>query len=346
MTNNILDRFTSVTGRYKPPRGGTDWVLTEPSKRLSDSTGRSDTSSPTISQQGNYLGFDVKDFIYQYSQFVVNNLGKITNFYTGVEKNPDIQSFKMLDHLLYLSDILNSAAILNESRFDNSEYWDVIEMLDDIRTSLQSAKNMAKWVRSTTADGDFNTNPEASVVLEQYNTLEMLASKAGYDDPQNSWERIAMRNDLDEDDYDLSGGNVLKINVLSGIPLVVDDVVDRCIGDNMKGKDILVNIEYKNDDLNTVEGDDCLFQCYNTLLKLKKGDIPEFPELGQGVIPGGNMALFSYPTVLRQLHKTFETDSSVKTIGIGGLKVDNDTISLDVLLESKFGDILKKGSVV
>lgn len=299
-----------------------------------------------IDSYNKITGLSVGDYISSYNSFVSTNLGKIVNYYIGVEEKPDIISFKLLNSLLKESNSYDEASLIHCNRFDNAEYWDLIELLDDIRTSLNTANNTYKWVRSTVANGDFNTDPEANVVLGQLSTIESLANSAGYKDPNNSWVKIAIRNDLDEDKYTTAGGNVLKINVLSGTGLVISDVIDQVFGENMKGKDILAKFTFHNNDLAVVSGDACLFQSYSSLLTLRKGDIPEFPYLGIGVIIGGNMAAFSYPTILRQVHSTFYTDSSVKSVGISKFNTDGDNIELDFQIASKFGDILQNGTIL
>ena len=291
-------------------------------------------------------GLRIGSYFKVYGLFVNTDLNRIVNYYTGVESTPNISSFKRLDYLLAESNRFNESVIKNGRRFNNAEFWDVVEALDNIRTSLQTDSNTYKWVRSTIANGDFNTNPEADVILGQSNTLEDVAAKAGYSDPNNSWVKIAMRNDLEEEGYTTDGGNTLTINILSGTGLLIDDVVDQVFEDNMFGKDINVKFEYADDDLVTVVGEACQIQCYTTLLNLAKGDIPEFPDMGIGVVIGGNMAGFSYPTILRQFHRIFYRDSSVKSVSITKFNTDMDKIELEISIESKFGEILKNPVVI
>lgn len=297
----------------------------------------------TIDGFNKITGIRVDKYISDYGVFVTKNLGSIVNYYTGVDTKPDIIAFKSLEDLIKRSKIIDEAIMINSRRFIGAEYWNLVESLDDIKTSLQTADNTSRWVRSTIARGDFNTNAEVDIVLDQDKTIEDLAEESGYIDSDNSWVKIALRNDLDEEDYTLEGGNVLKINMLGRAAIIIDDVIDETSGDNMYGKDIKAVMTYVDDDLETVIGEACMNQCYETLIKLSKGDIPEFREMGMGKLVGGNMASFSYPTILRQLHRTFYRDSSVESVSISEFRIEEDIVNMDVIIESKFGKFLREG---
>lgn len=292
------------------------------------------------------IGINVSKFITDYSSFVSSNLGSIVNYYTGADSQPDIKSFNLLADLIKRSKEINEAIAINTRRFGVAEHWTLVEAIDDIITSLDTASNTPRWVRSTVANGDFNTNAESDVVMNQNNSVEAMAEKAGYDDPDNSWIKIAMRNDLDEDKYTFEGGNILKINMLGRSAIVIDDVIDTTSGDNMYGKDIKTKISFVNDDFDTVEGEECMLQCYGILIKLQKGDIPEFEEMGLSGGVGSNMAAFSYPVALRQLHRTFYRDASVESVSMVDLNINQDIVTANIIITSKFGAFLKKGVLI
>ena len=299
-----------------------------------------------IDKFNSITGLRVDTFISSYTSFVDTDLTKIVNFYSGLLSKPDLTSFRNLSSLIDQSKTLNESIMTNSRLFDNAEYWDLVEVLSDIHSSLETAANTARWVRSTRANNDFNTNPEVDVVLSSRTTIESLARTSGYQEPIDSWVNIALRNDLDEDKYTVGAGNVLKINMLGSKSFVIDDVVDTISGDNMYGKDIKTVFKYTDNDLETVEGEPCLFQSYNTLLKLSRGDIQEFVDMGLSPVIGSNIAVFSYPVVLRQLHRTFDRDSSVDAVSILDFNIQDDNMVMNVLIESKFGSFLKTGVII
>ncbi len=288
-------------------------------------------------------GLDVGKYFSDFTSFVDINLNRIINYYTGVEKNPDIQSFQKLVYLVSESDKFNEAIIKNDRRFNKSEYWNIMDALDEIRTRLSTTENTYKWVRSTTAKGDLNINSEVEDVLGQFNTIEDVAKRNGYQDPINSWSDIAMRNDLDEEDYTPSGGNILKVNMIGRRSIIIDDVVDRLFGDNMYGKDINVIMSYIDNDLDTVTGYDCMVQSYETLLGMRRGDVPEFSDMGVSAAAGGNISSFAYPVILRQLQQVFYSDSSVDSISIIEFKVVEDNVAMGIAISSKLGKSIKRG---
>lgn len=289
------------------------------------------------------VGINVSRFISDYSLFVSNNLNSIINYYTGTVSDPDLKSFNVLNDLISRAKEINESIAINHRRFDVAEYWTVVEAIDNIITALDTAYNTSRWVRSTIANGDFNTNLESEVVLPQNNTLENLAKSSGYEDSANSWVRIAMRNDLDEDKYTLDGGNVLRINMLGRASIEIDDVIDNISGDNMYGKDIRRKFSYVNDDIDTVVGESCMLQCYEILIGLTKGDIPEFEDMGLSGGVGNNVSSFSYPLTLRQIHRTFYRDASVESVTMSELEINQDIVTASIIIQNKFGSFLRKG---
>lgn len=294
----------------------------------------------------NITGLRLDLHISRFQFFVENHLPFIISYYRGTAESLESTIQTELSSLTKESKRYREACLNHSRAFDNAEFWDVVDLIDEIGIRLKTIERTPRWVRSTVAALDRNINTEIDSVLESQHTLEDMARNHGYEDAENSWHRIAMRNDLDEEDYTIEGGNILKINIAGNISVVIDDVVDIMYGDNVYGKDIVTTIGFSNNDLNTVEGEACMIQCYETLIGLSKGDIPEHEDMGLSDVMGGNIAAFSYPTILRQVHRTMDRDDSIESVGISKFNTDGDIIVIDMIIESKFGKYIKKGIVL
>lgn len=288
-------------------------------------------------------GLDFNAYLSRFKYFVEKHVPVIVGFYKGTYAHLSHDVYTELNALKTESKRYTEAILKHSHRFDNAEYWEIAEVIDEMAIRLKTIERTPRWVRSTFASLDKNTNTEVDVNLPSMTTLEELAARSGYEDPQNSWVSIAMRNDLDEEDYTPDGGNLLNVNLAGGNSVIINDVVDVMSGDNAYGKDIYRVMTFENDDLVTVEGEACMIQCYEVLIGMQRGSVPEFPEMGIGEVLAGNIAAFAYPTILRQVHRTMYRDDSVESVGINKFDTDGDAVIMDIFIESKFGKYIRTG---
>ncbi len=282
-------------------------------------------------------GLDYLSYSNRFRLFVENMLPLIIGYHSGTYKSISSEVYKEIDEIHKLSLTFDSAVVSNSNRFHNSEYWDVVTALDEMSVKIMTIKRMPRWLRAPVDFYSTNTSPEIEVSVGSMSTIEDLAASVGYSNPDNDWADIAIRNDLDEDDYTTDGGMVLMVNGSGNSSVVINDVVDIMSGDNAYGKDVFSVITFDNDDIKTVEGLDCAMQCYTNLINLRKGGIPEHPEMGIGEIMTGNIAAFSYPVILRQVHNTLYRDDSVSSVGISSFDTNGDSVSLSIIIKSKLG---------
>ena len=128
----------------------------------------------------------------------------------------------------------------------------------------------------------------------------------------------------------------------NGDSIFIESVVDNIVGEKILGKDILYKTTFENDDLLVLSYKDTFFQSVNILMKLKKGDNPEFYDLGlqKNVAVGSNINSISYPVLLRQISEAFQTDDTIKSQEITGFRKEQDAIFIDMEIESKMSTIV------
>ena len=285
--------------------------------------------------------YPIRDFFQSFIFFNNNNYSKIIDYFNGDSQIADSQAFNNLKILRLESIKLFEIISQISNRLNNYKWWVLIETVEDIHSKLLSANNASRWLRSAISDVNFD-KPETTVILKQNQSIESLTRDTlGFDDWNNEWSNIAIRNQLKEEDYTSEGGNVLKVSFQNNSPFFLQTVVDNIQGDKVYGIDIDKKITFESDDLKVLSPFDTFLQSINILSQLRKGDNTEFTSQGinQKAIIGSNLSLLSYPSIFRQMADVFSTDDTIKSFSIINIKKDDDAIFLTFEVTSKRNDV-------
>ncbi|MBJ7437018.1 MAG: hypothetical protein JHC54_15340, partial [Acinetobacter sp.] len=178
-------------------------------------------------------------------------------------------------------------------------------------------------------------------ITKQHETISDITNTLTNSQQQLSWTDIAIRNTLNEEDYNLNGGKLLTLPATNdGTTIVVDSVVDVMTGLNIFGKDLTQKLSYVNDDLATVVGRDCLFQSTVILSELRKQDDPHNPTIGidASLIVGSNQASLNFPIISRQITQVFATDDTFSSASATEILLENGNLFITVVAKSRFED--------
>lgn len=142
-----------------------------------------------------------------------------------------------------------------------------------------------------------------------------------------AWEDICQENGIEPGD--ISYGMVLNIPTLRTQPslVVYEDVstFDSHANETVLGKDIRLDFTFENNDVKTVEGEDCLRQGVQNISNISRGEHPFFPILGIA-----NMVGEDFPEEIRRIWKvlaireSFLTDGRITDINIVAAQTDDD----------------------
>ena len=284
------------------------------------------------------LQYDVELYLQNYSWYVDNVYPSILAYFQGTTDDLDPSAFAMLDQLIRQSQYITHIVYSLKDKFTSLSDWFVLDFLEDIAINLISISNTDKFTRSPRTNSSFGTSLEYSYVLSQNDTLEQVAKEQLGD--IDSWEDIALRNNLLEIDYGVEGGNTLilaKKNNGSITPVYLNSVVDNLQGQTVYGLDLAKKFAFVDDgtgqgtqDLQILSYTDTFKQAVTILIGLKKGDVPEAQNLGiePGLI-GGNLSIFTYKAVERQLTQTFQVDDTIQDFTIVGFRYQQGSIFYD-----------------
>lgn len=281
--------------------------------------------------------FDFLELLDDYQSFVQNQYGDIVDFYEGSTNQANTEAFDTLADLRKRFSDLMDIIYLSRDQMTNYESWQLIEYIEEIVTKLDSANNLSKWLRSSRTSSSFNTNPEVQYVLNQYQNLESVAENNNYNNPQDDWTEVALRNGLTEEDYTWEGGNILYISSQNAASIFIQGVVDNLIGDALYGRDIDKKFTIVDSDIKALTYKETLFQSVEILVSLRKRDNPYYPNDGlqTNIAVGSSLRGMSVAAIIRQLTNTFLTDDTMQAIGITKVDFQDDTLKVEFNVKAK-----------
>lgn len=288
------------------------------------------------------IGYPLSKYLSDYVKFNMTDSISIVSYYAGETSKPNTLAFNKLTELIKRSKRLNEVVNSFRSSFNRTDFWDLVELIEDVRVKLETIDNGSKWLRSSITNKNFNSTQEIDHTLEGRQTLEKVSSDiAGSSDKENDWVRLALRNDITEEDYTTSGGTRMKLTAEDTGPSL-DSVVDNLTGENIYGKDLNRTLTFTDNDLEALTPAKTIKQSVEILSQLRQGDNPEFETFGiqTALTVGSNYASFAYPTLFRQLSDTFKSDDTLKSFKILKLERHEDGIFLEFEVESRMGEFL------
>lgn len=285
-------------------------------------------------------GYDVQSFFDKYVDFTENHYPNIVNYYSNLSDISPVDSFNLLKVLMSEQKKIVDISILNANSLNNYEFWALIEYIEDMGSVLETANNASKWLRSSVTKNGYRKQIVSSKYTAQGQGLEQLEKDVlKSDNFRDSWVDTALQNELREEDYNLDGGELIKVIYKNNASLFLNGVVDNIdTAEKTYGKDIDVNLIIENDDLVILSYKDTVIQSVKILTELKKGGDSTFPERGIAMT-GTSLAGFSYPIIFRQLANNFATDDTFKSFSIKDIKREQDGIFVEFTVETRAGEV-------
>ncbi len=304
----------------------------------------------TIERFEELTSYNITLFLSNYVLFVDVEYGNIVNYYSGISKSNPTKSLNSLNWLIDEQKKIIDVFILNSSSFDNYQFWTLLEYIEDIGSTLQTADNSSKWLRSTITKDGYKQLIETEYVARQGESIEdiernVLASS----DSQESWVDTALRNELNEEDYTLEGGYFLKVTYKNNSGITIQSVVDNInTSDKTYGLDIQKDLLFENNDLKVLGYRDTILQAANIYVNLLKGDNPTFPNDGidKKMIIGSAIAAVSYPVIFRQLASLYAKDDRFKEFMIQNVRRDKDAIFIDFQVKTRAKEVISETVII
>lgn len=284
------------------------------------------------------LGFDVKQFFQNCFTLLQDYQPKLVTYYTKEGTFPK-EAFQLLDKLEAQVPVIYNKLRVNRENFDNYSDFLVFDQIEDFVSIFKTIENYSKWYKSSTIKGRFKQTTEVNFILRQNQTLESFSSEVGWNNREKGALDLALRNQIKETDYDLSGGMVFRFAYQNDKKIELQTVVDEMTGENLLGKDIQSTLEFKNDDLVYLTPADTFLQTCEILTNLMKNSNPEFPDEGfdKSAISNKNIMRVRMSTFIRQMFATVKRDDTIASFSISDVSIDGDALSIEVQYKSYLG---------
>jgi hypothetical protein len=233
--------------------------------------------------------------------------------------------------------------------FDNYEYWELLDFVESLRKNFLVISKIDKFLRSSRNTFDYKNAFDFDYNKGQNESLEDISREILKDsDFENSWIQIALRNDLFEYDYSSNSGKNLILSKEIFVIDFVTSVVDNMIGERIYGLDLQKLLEFENDDLKVLSHRDTVFQCVEILASLKKGDIPQFPNLGipRNLLSGGNIGGITYSRVVEEMNRNFLSDDLFVDFQVTSIRYSDGDFFIEYKVNTKYQLFVEKTAVL
>jgi hypothetical protein len=290
---------------------------------------------------------NITQFLVRVASFLQKDRPTILAYYNDASRPIDPTAFGRFELLQKELKSVFEVYQLHSSVFNNSRWWDVIELLEQIDSVFSSLKNTHRWSRSSISRFGYSPNIQIDYTLPESQTLERVSQDVLVDEnPNDQWYDIAIANDLTEEEYEVRGGSVVQLQKSRNRgALQLQSVMDIMFGKSIYGIDLNRRINFvKNNqdqsDLALLGYDDTLLQSVEILTNLKKNSNPEFPSDGlqTEVTVGANRALLNFPIIIRQMTQTFASDDTLKNFVVKAMSYQEDNLLITYEVEDRLDE--------
>lgn len=281
-------------------------------------------------------GFDVKRFIQDSSTFLLSKSQILRSYYDGNNVNPEV-FLTELDLLVERYCDFSRIVSLNGRIFNNSQFWELLEVTEDLGTKLLMLTQYSRFLRSSRTSSIGGDMVTVNNSMGQNESIEKLAEQYNSDPLQTFID-----NDLNEEKYTNEGGNLLKFRFNRYKSIRVQSIIDNPIGNRVYGKDINKNFKFSFDDIEILQPEKSVEQSFSILTGLRRGQIPENPDRGvdSKAAIGSNMKTIAYPTIMRQLIDAISTDDSFELVRVESVNIEKDSVFIDISAQTIIGDYI------
>lgn len=290
-------------------------------------------------------GYDLSGLLSDFDTFQISGRNQIINYYNNSSQSIPNQAFKSLDYLTKeFNNVINLFEI-NNSIFSNKDFWELFDLVEDGKTSLDLISSSDKFLRSSKSKVGFFTSSVEEVIQIQNETLEDIVSNRGSNNQDDDWQDLALSNKVIEEDYTPEGGLKIEATKLGSQTLKVKVVADSNLkGTQLYGIDVDKKLTITEDgDLNVLSNEDTIMQSISIYMNLEKGANPEFRNdgLDSKTLTGVNINSLQFPILARQLNELFSKDDTFIGIQVVNAYYEQDS----AFVEFNIIDILQEREV-
>lgn len=292
----------------------------------------------TLDRYRRRTNFDATSYLTLYNTFYTSYYGDYTNYFDGIQDSLPTAAHDTFERLreqtLIFDDVMKNA----DNALDKFEFWDLIELMDEIKTQVLIIQSFGRFRRSAQYKA-----LKGSAFVEDFDVIdgqtpEMVANLDRVD-PENDWVDIYTKSGIKETDYnDGKGGYRVQLGRINSEKTFLRAVVDYMIGENVYGKDIANTFEYRDDDVRVLTGKDTVAQAVNNLVGAQKYDFPNLPQVGMSpeLLVGSSIGLAGIPFLTREIEETLALDDTLVSVVLKDVKRVEASIFVEFEVESYY----------
>ena len=293
-------------------------------------------------------GVDLNNFFSSVTSFFNTDYQTLVQYYTGQSKTISSVPYQNLQSLQsQLSSIFSTFQNFKNS-LGEYKYYELLDIIEQIDSRVQTTQNINRWSRSSATTVAYAPVQELNYTLSEYESLEKVAQNIlNSQNPEDDWYGIALRNNLEEEDYTSEGGTNIQVpgNKQSVYAFPLNSVVDVINGKSVYGKDIQkeLTIDPVTQDIVVLGYDDTINQACEILGGLKKNSNPDFRNSGlqKSLVVGGTKATLNFPVIQRQFSDTFATDDTLKDFTITSIGVVGNSLNMSYTVQTRLQEVLQ-----
>lgn len=273
------------------------------------------------------FGFDVKPFFTDYSNFASGDLQSMVLFYKGNTNSSIEISQKKLKDLILVSEKIKEKVESSKSLFSSTDFYTFVDEFEDIYLKLLSYSNLKKWIGSTSIN-----NNTVNYTLAKNETLDIAAQKLGYSDRDTGGLDLALANSVKETDYSLEGGFSFQMNYQSAASTIKIETLisSNLMNEELLGRDFSKDFTFSDNDIKVLSPSETFSQTCFILMKLVRGDNPEFPYSGMDktLVVNKVSSATSLPILLRQLNDVVSADDTISQMILKDVSNESDSLKI------------------
>lgn len=301
----------------------------------------------TISKFNKLSGYDITTFFQLSRIFFKTGYVEIEKFYSGKLNFINKKHFVNLNILEHDSKIITSIFKEKRNLMKTVDFWELLDMVENLKTAFQRTQKLSKYLRSSITQGKLKSGFVFAYQMSAEETMEDVAKNIlKRSDFQNAGQNVALDNDLREVDWDIDGGTNLLLRDNSFQNNLVTSMIDNTLGERIYGLDLTKLLKFipADDDLAVLGYKDTAYQSVDILSTLNKNDIPEFPSLGLAgdIYKGVNFSQLNYPSIVREMTKTFNTDDLFIDFKVKSLSHLDGDLYLEFEVNTKYNLLIIK----
>lgn len=282
----------------------------------------------------NVTKFKLSKYFEDYRDFMQDDFSFLSDYYAGRTESVSTEVMGNFNSLLTRSRNLVQTFKNYSSKLSNCGFWELQQYCQNLNDTLERISKLPKYNRVVESVRGYQPYVQVKADIGGMKTPQDLADEI--DSLGVTETTLLLDNDFQEDDWEIDKLSSMKAMVNNQSDLVVESIIEAPAGNHVYGKDINKKITIKDNDLDIKRYEDNVEQKIDTLLKLNRGDIPEFPTFGKNIIQGKTAGSYNYAELLKDIQQTFLQDDLFESVSVSSVELKDSDLYVTCNIRTKY----------